>query len=109
AGKDAMLLNLIATLTTRRKGMYWHAFPRLNQARKAIWEGFMNSEERKMLDYIPLEIRQDVNQQELRINLRTGSTYQLVGGDYADGLTGSGPIGIGFSEYAQMKEPLYDF
>jgi phage terminase large subunit len=109
AGKDAVLLNLIALMTTRRKGMYWHAFPRLNQGRKAIWEGFMNSEGRRMLDYIPPELREDPNQQEMRINMRTGSTYQIVGGDYADALTGSGPIGIGFSEFAQMKESLYDY
>jgi phage terminase large subunit len=109
AGKDALLLNLIAALTTRRTGMYWHAFPLLNQARRAIWEGFMNSESRRMLDYIPKDLREDSNQQELRINLSTGSTYQLVGGDNPDKLTGSGPIGIGYSEYAQMNPAIADF
>lgn len=109
SGKDSVLLNLIAYMTARRKGMYWHAFPLLNQARKAIWEGFMNSEGCKMLEYLPPELREDVNQQELRINLKTGSTYQLVGGDNADKLTGSGPVGIVFSEYAQMKESLWDY
>jgi phage terminase large subunit len=109
AGKDAMLLNLIAVLTTRRRGMYWHGFPLLNQARRAIWEGFMNSASMKMLDYLPMKMRDDQNQQELRINLSTGSTYQLVGGDSADKLTGSGPIGAGFSEYAQMNPAIWDF
>ena len=111
AGKDALLLNLIATLTTRRVGMYWHAFPLLNQARRAIWEGFMNSEGRRMLDYLPPELRVEngSNQQELRINLKTGSTYQLVGGDNPDKLTGSGPIGIGFSEYAQMDPDMWNY
>lgn len=109
AGKDALILNLIAYLTTRRKGMYWHGFPLLNQARRAIWEGFMNSTSDRMLDYLPPELRDDSNQQELRINLKTGSTYQLVGGDNPDKLTGSGPIGIALSEYAQMSESIWDY
>ena len=107
AGKDNFLFNLIAYMTTQRKGMYWHAFPELKQGRKAIWEGFTR-EGQKTLDYIPQALRQDVNQQELRINLSTGSTYMIVGGADPDSNLGAGPLGIGFSEYSMMNPKMWD-
>jgi hypothetical protein len=108
AGKDLFAVNLIAYLTTRRQGLYWHVFPLLNQGRRVIWEGY-TGDGKRFLDYLPGELRNDVNQHEMRVNLKTGSTYQIVGGDNADKLVGSNPIGVVFSEYALMDPAIFRY
>ena len=102
-GKDNFLLNLIAYMTTKRKGTYWHVFPELKQGRKAIWEGYtQGTNAHRNIDYIPEQLREGSNANEMRINLATGSTYMLVGASNPDDAAGSGPIGVGFSEFALM-------
>lgn len=108
AGKDLFSINLIMHMMTKRQGMYWHVFPMLNQGRKAIWQGY-TAGGRRMLDYIPHEIRADINNSEMRIDTKTGCTYQLVGGDDPDKLVGSGPIGVVFSEYAITDPSMWKF
>lgn len=49
---------------------------------------------------IPTAIRAAVNQQEMKISLKCGSTFQLVGSDNFNSLVGSPPVGLVFSEYA---------
>jgi hypothetical protein len=106
AGKDLFAINWIAMATTKRPGLYWHVFPQLNQGRRIIWEGYTN-EGHRFLDYFPKALRADANQHEMRLNLKTGSTYQVIGGDNVDSFRGQNPIGVVFSEYAFCDPAVY--
>ena len=101
AGKDDVMMHHNACAAFERVGNYWYCLPEYNQCRKAIW-GAINphSGKRRIDEAFPEEIRSGVNEQEMRINLKSGSTWQLMGSDNYNSLVGSPPVGITFSEYA---------
>jgi hypothetical protein len=49
-----------------------------------------------------------INQQEMRITLKNGSVYQIVGSDNPDALRGAGIKGVVFSEYAEQSPVAWD-
>jgi hypothetical protein len=53
---------------------------------------------------IPPALRQDTNKTEMKITLRNGAIWQLVGSDYYDSIVGSNPFGITMSE-AALSDP----
>jgi len=82
-------------------GTYWHIFPSYAQGAKSVWQE-TNSEGRKYIDYIPQELIAKKNEKELKITLKNGSIYQIVGSDNPDSLRGAGIKGAVFSEYAEQ-------
>ena len=87
-----------------RPGMYFHMLPNHKQARKVVWDGFDN-QGRKTLDVVfPKQLREDTNKTEMKITLRSGAIWQLVGSDFYDSLVGSNPFGIVMSE-AALSDP----
>ena len=109
AGKDSMSLNFTAAKMLERKGIYWHCLPKIAQARKAIWNG-IDGQGRKIIDQaFPKEIRKRTNEQEMLIELKNGSIWQLVGSDNYDAMVGSNPIGIVFSEYSISNPQAWDY
>jgi hypothetical protein len=75
--------------------------PEYAQARKSMWDAINPHTGVKRIDQaIPHEVRQSINNQEMKITLRCGSTFQLVGSDNFNSLVGSPPVGLIFSEYA---------
>jgi phage terminase large subunit len=100
-GKDELALNFAFRSMLERKGNYWHMLPEGTQARKAIWSG-INEETgvSRILEAFPLQARQRTLRNDMMVELKNGSTYQIVGSDNYDSLVGSSPVGIVFSEWA---------
>ena len=100
-GKDDVFLHHNACASFERVGNYWYCLPEYNQCRKAIWDAINPHTGKKRIDEaFPEEIRSGINDQEMKIKLKSGSTWQLMGSDNYNSLVGSPPIGITFSEYA---------
>ena len=102
AGKDLLALNrILFSAMFEAVGTYWHIFPSYAQGAKSVWQE-TNSEGRKYIDYIPQELIAKKNEKELKITLKNGSIYQIVGSDNPDSLRGAGIKGAVFSEYAEQ-------
>lgn len=102
AGKDLLALNrILYSAMFEAVGTYWHIFPSYAQGAKSVWQE-TNSEGRKYIDYIPQELISKKNEKELKITLKNGSIYQIVGSDNPDSLRGAGIKGAVFSEYAEQ-------
>lgn len=103
-GKDIVCLNFLADKAiTERVGSYWHVFPEYQQAKKAIWMERTSAGVR-YLEIFPGFTNQDiyvesVNNTDLFIQLKNGSTYRMVGSENPDNLVGANPVGIIFSEF----------
>ena len=103
-GKDLTMLHQTAKMSFERPGMYFHMLPTHKHARKVVWDGFDN-QGRKTLDVVfPKQLREDTNKTEMKITLRSGAIWQLVGSDFYDSLVGSNPFGIVMSE-AALSDP----
>jgi hypothetical protein len=103
-GKDLTMVHQAVKMMFERPGMYFHMLPNHKQARKVLWDGFDN-EGRKILETaFPLALREDTNKTEMKITLRGGAIWQLVGSDYYDSIVGSNPFGITMSE-AALSDP----
>ena len=100
AGKDSTALNATCALAHQRRGVYWHMLPEKEQARKAIWDG-MDKDGRRIIDQVfPHVLRSGVSDQEMRIDLKCGSAWQVLGSDNYNSLVGSNPVGVVHSEYS---------
>jgi len=108
AGKDLLSINWCAVSTLTRPGLYWHLFPTYNQGRKIAWDG-MTRDGRKFLEHFPKEMWEAVNNTEMRLTLKNGSIYQVVGTDNVDRLVGANPVGVVFSEYSLQDPRAWDY
>ena len=101
AGKDEIVLNAISELADREIGTYWHCFPEYKQARKAIWNGInAHTGKRRIFDAFHPATIERMQDDDMFIELKSGSTFQLLGSDRYDATVGSGPRGIAYSEWA---------
>ena len=100
-GKDDVSLHHTAMAAHERVGSYWHLLPEQAQARKAIWTQVNPHTGKKRIDEaFPNDLRARTNDQEMFIEFKNGSTWQIAGSDNYNSLVGSSPCGIVFSEYA---------
>lgn len=86
----------------------FHILPTYSQAKKVIWDSSTNDGKR-ILDYIPKELVESKNGQQMQIRLTNGSLYQLIGSDNIDSLVGTNPKIIIFSEYAIQNPAAWDY
>jgi hypothetical protein len=101
AGKDDVALHWTCAAMLDRVGNYWHMLPQAEQARKAIWEAINPHTGRRRIDEcFPVELRQRSRNNEMMIEFKNGSIWQVVGSDNFNALVGSPPIGIVFSEWS---------
>ena len=101
AGKDEVALHRACVAAHERRGNYWHMLPEFAQARKAMWDAINPHSGRRRIDEaFPQELRASTNQTEMKIVLKCGSIWQLVGSDNFNSLIGSPPVGIVYSEWA---------
>lgn len=82
--------------------------PTYSQAKKVIWDGTTNDGQR-IIEYLPQEFIAQKNQQEMKIRLKNGSLFQLVGSDNIDSLMGTNPHIVVFSEYSLQTPDAWDF
>ena len=101
AGKDDVVLDAMRNLALKDPGTYWHCFPEMKQARKAIWNGVNgHTGRRRILEAFPEKIIKRMQDDDMFIELYNGATFQLIGSDRYDSTVGSGPKGIAYSEWA---------
>jgi hypothetical protein len=106
AGKDVASFNLIIRQALKGVGAYYYILPTYRQARLVLFEG-MTSEGKRFMDFIPGELIEKINIQEMKITLINGSLIYFLGSDNFDSLRGSNPKGIIFSEYAYQHPSTY--
>lgn len=78
-------------------------FPTYNQGRKIAWDGF-TKDGRKFIDHFPEPLIEAKNNTEMKLTLKTGGVYQVVGTEDPDRLVGANPVGCIFSEYS-LQDP----
>ena len=103
-GKDLTMVHQTAKMMFDRPGMYFHMLPNHRQARKVLWDGFDNTGHKILDTAFPKQLREQTNQTEMKIVLRNGSIWQLVGSDYYDSIVGANPFGLVMSE-AALSDP----
>lgn len=109
AGKDTTAMHWTAFAAHQRVGVYWHMLPEAKQARKVIWDG-IDKQGRRLIDTVlPKAIRKSTHENDMRIELKCGSIWQLCGSDNYDSLVGSNPVGLVMSEYSIANPAAWDY
>lgn len=108
AGKEKTFLNYTVAAMLDRVGAYYYLFPAFTQAKRVLWDG-RDREGFAFLDHFPAELVESKNATELKITLRNGSIFQLIGTDNIDSVVGANPIGCVFSEYALQDPKAWDY
>ena len=110
SGKDEVMLHHNACACFEAVGNYWYLLPQYNQCRKAIWDAVNpHTGKRRINEVFPLPYRKKTLNQEMKIELVNGSTWQVIGSDNFDALVGSPPRGLTFSEYALSDPSAWGF
>jgi phage terminase large subunit len=105
SGKDELCLRFAFEAATRRVGNYWYLLPQQEHARKAIWRAVDPHKGKRRIDLaFPLSARATTRENEMMIELKNGSTWQVLGSDNYNALVGSPPVGIVLSEWA-LSDP----
>lgn len=109
AGKDIVGFNIALRKLLEKVGIYYYVLPSFAQGRKILWDGITNDGQ-KILDFIPKELIESINNSEMKIKFINGSLFQVIGSDtYDNTLVGTNPRGIVFSEYALQDPRAYQF
>lgn len=101
AGKDHTAINWAAVASQLRVGLYIHIFPYANQGRRVIWNGIDGSGV-PFMSAFPNELVDSRSDLEMRLKLKNGSIFQVLGADDPDKLVGINCVGAIFSEFALM-------
>lgn len=101
SGKDDVALHWAAVAAFQRRANYWHMLPLASQARKAIWHAVSpHTGVRRIDEAFPPALRKKTLENEMLIEFKNGSTWQLLGSDNYNAAIGSTPAGITYSEWA---------
>lgn len=107
AGKDKTLINLLTKQAVQRKGIYYYLYPTGTWGRRALWYG-LDKDGFPFLGHIPEEIRARMREDEMRIELKNGSSIQIIGTDRLE-LVGPNPVGCVFSEYSLQSPHAWEY
>lgn len=86
----------------------YYILPTYSQAKKVIWDS-ITIDGTRFLDFIPTEVIDTKNKQEMKITLINGSVLQLIGSDNIDSIVGTNPKILIFSEYAIQSPQAWDY
>jgi hypothetical protein len=89
-------------------GTYFYFFPTFAQGKKVIWDG-MTKEGIRFTDFIPQEKRLQTWNDEMKIRLKNGSLFQIIGTDNYDAIMGTNPVWCVFSEFALQNPKAWEF
>lgn len=103
AGKDRVATFIESALAFERVGLYWHALPKYEDARKVIWDAITPDGKRLIDINFPREIVKRRLDHEMKLELMNGSIWQPVGADNFNNLVGAFPVHVTWSEYALMN------
>ena len=107
AGKDKTFLNHCVKRMFERVGTYYYYFPTATMGRKILWDG-IDKDGSRFIDHFPAELRDNVNNQEMKLKLTNGSLFQIIGTDRLD-VVGTNPIGCTFSEYSLQNPQGWEY
>lgn len=109
-GKDVTFAHETCKMAHERIGTYYHMLPTFAHCKRAIWDMIDDQERRTIHTVFPPALRSgEPNEQELKIKLRNGSVWQMIGADNFNSVVGSNPVGIVFSEYALIDPRAWQF
>lgn len=109
-GKDEIALRATLIKSQQRPASYWHCLPEYAQGRKALWSAVNpHTGKRRIEESFPPETIESVNEQEMFIRFKWGSTWQIVGSDKYDSLVGAGVAGVTFSEWALANPSAWGY
>lgn len=108
AGKEKTDINIVAKELFVNVGAYYYIFPTYNQGKKVLWNG-ADKEGVRFLDHFPEETRLRTVGNEMFIEFKNGSTFQVVGSDNIDSIVGTNPRGVVFSEYSLQDPKAWDY
>jgi hypothetical protein len=109
-GKDEVALHWAADCANREVGVYWHLLPEASQGRKAIWDAVNpHTGLRRIDEAFPRRMRERTRDDEMKLHLKSGSTWQVMGSDNFNSLMGSPPRGVVFSEWALSKPDAWSY
>lgn len=117
SGKDDLALHWTARSTQVEPGTYWHMLPKMEQARKAIWDATVDRvmpdgrrQNIRRVDWaFPEELRERTRDDLMQIRFKSGAVWQVVGSDNYNNLVGSNPKGVVFSEWALADPAAWAF
>jgi hypothetical protein len=104
AGKDTISIQAILLRALTRVGTHIYLAPLLTQIRQIIWQG-MTADGRPFLDFIPNQLVEGRNEARMEIKLINGSVIKFAGSNNFNGLMGTNPVTIIYSEYS-LHNPL---
>ena len=104
AGKDLFCLEAWVLRGLKRVGTHVYLFPLQKQARSVIWQG-MDFDGRPFMDAVPNALVDKKNEARMEIDLFNGSKLVLAGSNNYDGLMGTNPVTIIYSEFS-LHNPL---
>jgi hypothetical protein len=107
AGKDKTFVNFCFQQMVERIGTYYYYFPTQTMGRKILWDG-MDKVGYKFLDHMPKGLIDNVNNSEMKMRLKNGSMFQIIGTDRLD-VVGTNPVGTVFSEFSLQNPQAWDY
>jgi hypothetical protein len=99
-GKTIFAINELIKWAMSDKGDYWYVAPTYRQAKLIAWV--------KLKYYAVAPIVRKINEADLLITFKNGSTIRLLGADNEDSLRGVGLKGVVLDEFADMKEIVWE-
>ena len=115
SGKDDVSLHWTAQSAMIQPGTYWYMLPKMEQARKAIWDATVRhptqpGQSIRRIDWaFPKVLREHEREDMMRLRLINGAVWQVVGSDNFNNLVGSNPIGVVFSEWPLSNPEAWAF
>ena len=110
SGKDICAVALLVRAALRRVGTYFYVFPEFASGRRILWDGIDIDGHRILHKYIPEEIVESRNEQQMRIRLINGSQIVVLGSDNFDStIIGTNAVGMIFSEYALQDSRAWSY
>lgn len=108
SGKEKVDINVMAREVYQTVGAYYYIFPTYNQGKKILWNG-ADKDGMRFLDHFPEETRTRTVGNEMFIEFKNGSTFQIIGSDNIDSIVGTNPRGVIFSEYSLQDPKAWDY
>ena len=108
AGKDVTAFNIMIRHLLKNISVGYYIFPTFSQGRRVLWDSITNTGE-KILDYLPRDLVESMNSQEMKIKFTNGSLFQIVGSDNYDCLMGTNPKSVVLSEYSLQNARAYQY
>lgn len=109
AGKDITAFNICIRMLIRKVQTIFYVFPTYSGGRKILWDA-ITIDGTRVLDFLPEDLVESRNEQQMRIRLKNGSVFQIIGSDsYDTSLVGTNPGGIVFSEFALADPRAYQY